>query len=128
MIEISSDECRRLLATRQPSVGRLAFVDAGWPMVFPMNYIADGKLIYLIYACTAPGRTLLAALNMRQVTFQIDDVSDHGWSVLAFGRLCMLTDEEELAQVRLSPLRPWAHDDPYYLRMDVADLTGRRFV
>ena len=138
MIELSSDECLGLLMTRQPRVGRLAFDDAGGPMVFPMDYIADGRLIYFH---TAPGSTLLAALEMRQVTFEIDhvvdevpgprtpEVSEQGWSVLAFGRLRMLTDEEELAQVRQSPLRPWAHDDhPYYLRMDVATLAGRRFL
>jgi nitroimidazol reductase NimA-like FMN-containing flavoprotein (pyridoxamine 5'-phosphate oxidase superfamily) len=137
MSELSSDECLDLLMTRQPRIGRLAFDDAGGPMVFPMDYIADGRLIYFR---TAPGSTLLAALEMRPVTFEIDHVDDvpgrrtpavteEGWSVLAFGRLRMVTDEEELAQVRQWPLRPWAHDDhPYYLRMDVAALTGRRFV
>jgi hypothetical protein len=47
---------------------------------------------------------------------------------LAFGRLRVLTDEEELTQVSQSPLRPWADADLlYYLRMDVATLIGRRF-
>ena len=68
---------------------------------------------------------------MRQVTFEIehvDEVCKEGWSVLAFGRLRLITDEEELAHVRQSPLRPRAHNHPYYLRMDVATLAGRRFV
>jgi len=137
MNELSSDECLDLLMTHRPRVGRLAFDDAGGPVVFPMDYIADGKLIYFH---TAPGSTLLAALEMRQVTFEIDHVEhepeprtpvvrEQSWSVLAFGRLRTLTDEDELAQVRESPLRPWAHDeDRYYLRMDVATLAGRRFV
>ena len=137
MIELSSDECLDLLTTSQPRVGRLAFDDVGGPMAFPIDHIADGRLIYFR---TAPGSALLAALEMRQVTLEVDHVDDvlgprtsatweEGWSVLAFGRLRMLTDEEELAQMRKSLLRPWAHDDDvHYLRMDVATLTGRRFV
>lgn len=136
-IELSSDECLGLLMTRRPHVGWLAFDDVNGVEVFPMDYIADGRAIYFH---TAPGSTQLAALEMRQVSFEIDHVGDtskprtpaasgQGWSVSAFGRLRMLTDEEELAQVRQSPLESWAHDDdPYYLRMDVATLAGRRFV
>ena len=137
MIELSSDECLDLLMTRRPQVGWLAFDDANGAEVFPVDYIADGRAIYFH---TTPGSTLLAALEMRQASFEIDHVgavaeprtsaaSNQGWSVSAFGRLRMLTDEEELARVRQSPLEPWAHDDdPYYLRMDVATLDGRRFV
>ncbi len=134
--ELSTEDCLDLLVTRQPPVGRLAFEDHGGPMVVPMNYIAEGRTIYFR---TAPGNTLLAALEMRQVTFEIDHgndltgprtptASEEGWNVLAFGRLRVLTDEEELTQVSQSPLRPWADADLlYYLRMDVATLIGRRF-
>jgi nitroimidazol reductase NimA-like FMN-containing flavoprotein (pyridoxamine 5'-phosphate oxidase superfamily) len=136
MIELSSDECLDLLVTRRPRVGRLAFEDPAGPMVFPMNYIAERKVIYFR---AAPSNTLLAALEMREVTFEIDHVDDvpepgtsgmweEGWSVLAFGRLRVLTDEEELAELRESPLRPRPRDDhPHYLRMDIATLAGRRF-
>lgn len=72
------------------------------------------------------------------MSFEIDHVGDvskpptrpsgEGWIVSAFGRLRLLTDEEELVRVRQSALRPWAHDDDrYYLRVDVATLNGRRF-
>ena len=129
LAELSADECRQLLMSHRPRLGRLAFVDDGWPLVFPMNYLADGDLIYFR---TAPGSKLLAALRVQQVTFQIDHVDavwEEGWSVLAFGRLRMLTDEEELADVRQWALRPWAGGDrPHYLRMDLASLTGRRLV
>lgn len=127
MIDLTVDECRHLLTTHRPRLGRLAFVDRGWPVVFPMNYVADGNRVYFR---TAPGSKLLAALRIEQVTFQVDEVDDvweEGWSVLAFGRLRLLTDEEELAEVRRSPLRPWAGGGrPHYLRLDVATLTGRR--
>jgi nitroimidazol reductase NimA-like FMN-containing flavoprotein (pyridoxamine 5'-phosphate oxidase superfamily) len=127
--QLKPNECTHLLMTRRPRVGRLVFVDAGWPMVFPTSYYANGKLLYFR---TAPDSKLLAALDMRQVTFEVDHVDDvweEGWSVLAFGRLRMLIDEEEVAPLRQSPLRPWSRGDrPYYLRLDVATLTGRRFV
>lgn len=129
MVVLTTEECRHLVTTRRPRLGRLAFVDDGWPVVFPMNYVNDGDLIYFR---TAPGSKLLAALRVQQVTFQVDEVDEtwqEGWSVLAFGRLRMLNDEEEIAQVRKSPLRPWARGDrPHYLRMDVATMTGRRLL
>jgi nitroimidazol reductase NimA-like FMN-containing flavoprotein (pyridoxamine 5'-phosphate oxidase superfamily) len=127
--QLKTGECIHLLMTRQPRVGRLVFVDAGWPMVFPTSYYANGRLIYFR---TAPDSKLLAALDMRQVTFEVDhvdDVGDEGWSVLAFGRLRMLIDEEEVAELRQSPLPQWSRGDrPYDLRLDVATMTGRRFV
>ena len=129
MIELSADECRHLLANHRPRLGRLAFVDGGWPLVLPMNYIAEGDLVYFR---TAPGSKLHAALRAQHVTFQVDHVDDvweEGWSVLAFGRLRLLTDEEELARVRAWPLRPWAGGDrPHYLRLDVESFSGRRLV
>ena len=137
MIELSADECLGLLMSRRPHVGWLAFDDANGAEVFPMDYIADGRAIYFH---TTPGSTLLAALEMQQVTFEIDHVEsepepgtaaarEQSWSVLAFGRLRTLTDEDELAQVRRSRLRPWADDEhSYYLRMDVTTLAGRRFL
>ena len=127
MVELSEDECRQLLATHRPRLGRLAFVDAGWPLVLPMNYVADRGVIYFR---TAPGSKLLAALKMQQVTFQVDHVDElweEGWSVLAFGRLRVVTDEDELDDIRQRPLRPWARGDrPHYLRLDISRLSGRR--
>lgn len=67
--ELSTEDCLDLLVTRQPPVGRLAFEDHCGPMVVPMIYIAEGRIIHFR---TAPGNTLLAALEMRQVTFEID--------------------------------------------------------
>jgi nitroimidazol reductase NimA-like FMN-containing flavoprotein (pyridoxamine 5'-phosphate oxidase superfamily) len=81
MVELSEDECRQLLATHRPRLGRLAFVDAGWPLVLPMNYVADRGVIYFR---TAPGSKLMAALKMQQVAFEVDHVDEvwkEGWSL-----------------------------------------------
>jgi nitroimidazol reductase NimA-like FMN-containing flavoprotein (pyridoxamine 5'-phosphate oxidase superfamily) len=120
-------ECWELLRDHRPRLGRLAFVDAGWPLVLPVNYLALGTLLYIR---TAPGSKLLAAVRLQQVTFEVDDVDEaveDGWSVLAFGRLQLVTDETELADIRQRPLRPWARGErPHLLRMDVSVVSGRR--
>jgi nitroimidazol reductase NimA-like FMN-containing flavoprotein (pyridoxamine 5'-phosphate oxidase superfamily) len=122
-------ECWQLLRDRRPRLGRLAFVDAGWPLVLPVNYLAVGALLYIR---TAPGSKLLAAVNVQQVTFEVDDCDEtceQGWSVLAFGRLQLVTDQAEVEDIRRRPLRPWAGGDrKYLLRMDVSVVSGRRLV
>lgn len=127
LVELTQEECQGLLETHRPRLGRLAFVDEGWPLVLPVNFVADGPVLWFR---TAPGSKLMAALRMQQVTFQLDHVDEtweQGWSVLAFGRLRMITDDEELTAAQQLPLRPWAAGDkPHFLRLDVARLTGRR--
>ena len=122
-------ECWQLLRDHRPPLGRLAFVDAGWPLVLPVNYVAVGTLVYIR---TAPGSKLLAAAQMQQVTFQVDEVdevSEEGWSVLAFGRLSLVSDETEIADIRRRPLRPWARGErEHLLRMDVSVVSGRRLL
>ena len=65
LIAQSGDECHRLLTTHRPQLGRLGFVDGGWPMIFPMNYAVDGKAIYFK---TAPGSKLFAAVTRQQAS------------------------------------------------------------
>jgi hypothetical protein len=129
LIELTAEECRQLLAARRPRLGRIAFVAAGWPMVFPMNYAVDRDLIYFK---TAPGSKLLAAVRMQQVSFQVDDVDEswqEGWSVLALGRLRMVTDPEEIEAVSQMALRPWAGGDRrHYLRLGIESVSGRRII
>lgn len=129
LVELTTDECRQLLLTHRPRLGRLAFVDGGAPLVFPMNFVAEPNVIYFR---TAPGSKLLAALRVQQVAFQldyVDDVWEEGWSVLASGRLRMVTDADEQEELRQRPLRAWTRDErPHYLRLDIADLSGRRII
>jgi nitroimidazol reductase NimA-like FMN-containing flavoprotein (pyridoxamine 5'-phosphate oxidase superfamily) len=129
LIQLSAEECRRLLASHRPRLGRIAFVDGGWPMVFPMNFVADRNLIYFK---TASGSKLFAAVQVQQVSFEVDHIDarwQEGWSVLALGRLRVVTDPEEVAVVQRMPLEPWARGDrPHYLRLDVSSLSGRRII
>jgi nitroimidazol reductase NimA-like FMN-containing flavoprotein (pyridoxamine 5'-phosphate oxidase superfamily) len=129
LTELSPEECRNMLSTHRPRLGRLAFVEGGWPLVFPMNYVATDNVIYFR---SAPGSKLLAALRVQQVSFEVDyvdEVWEEGWSILAFGRLRLVNDEEELEEARQLPLRPWARGDrPHFLRFDIARMSGRRIV
>lgn len=129
LLDIPADECLRLLTIHRPRLGRLAFLSGGRPLVFPMNYVAVGRLIYFR---TAPGSKLMAALRAEQVAFEIDDVDDvweEGWSVLAIGRMREVIDDEELGELRQLPLRPWAGGDrSHYLRLDIAEVSGRKIV
>jgi nitroimidazol reductase NimA-like FMN-containing flavoprotein (pyridoxamine 5'-phosphate oxidase superfamily) len=71
-----------------------------------------------------------AATRGDRVAFEIDhidEVWEEGWSLLAFGHLREVEDPAELARVRQLPLRPWASGDkPYYLRLEILSLSGRR--
>jgi hypothetical protein len=129
LVELSAEQCHELLLTHRPRLGRLAFVDQGFPLVFPMNFYAENRVVYFR---TAPGSKLLAALRVQQVSFEIDFVDEvwqEGWSVLASGRLRMVTDPEEIDEISRVPLRAWASGKrPHYLRMDIASITGRRIV
>jgi uncharacterized protein len=125
---LTADECRALLRTHRPRLGRLAFVAAeGWPIVLPMNYVLDGDTVYFR---TSAGRKFAAAVRCEHVTFQVDHVDEvweEGWSLLAFGELRVVNDPAELARVRHLPLRPWAGGDkPHYLRLQIASISGRR--
>ena len=129
LTELGPDECRMLLTTHRPRLGRLAFIADGRAQVFPMNYVVVGDRIYFL---PAPGSKLRAAARAQEVTFELDEVDEvwrEGWSVLAYGRLHEVTDEAEVADVGRRPLRPWAGGDrPHVLRLDVHRMTGRRIV
>ena len=126
---LTVDECRGLLVTHRPRLGRLAFVADDWPLVLPMNYALDGDVVYFR---TAAGRKFFAASRRPRVTFQVDHVDEvweDGWSLLAFGWLRMVEDPGELARVRHLPLRPWAGGDrPHFLALDIDSISGRRIV
>ncbi len=127
LLALSPEECRDLLAKHRPRLGRLAFVDQDRPVVLPMNFVAHGDAIYFR---TARGSKLTAALRVQLVAFELDHVNEvweDGWSLLAFGRLRVVTDPDELEQVQRLPLQPWARGDkPYFLRLDIESLSGRR--
>src|SRR5258705_13489694 len=79
---LDRDECVALL--ERSSLGRIAVVIDGRPLIFPVNFALDGEAIVLR---TDEGTKLFAARN-GPVAFECDgtDAGYHtGWSVLATG-------------------------------------------
>jgi len=123
---LSIDECREHL--EYESVGRIGFVDAGSPVILPVNYTMDGHAPVFR---TAAGSKLSVGMMQRPVCFEIDnwDRANHtGWSVLAKGIADEVLDEDEVARLQELPVRPWSRPDlrDHWIRIMVEELTGRR--
>lgn len=125
LLAIDRDECLALLARAE--VGRLAVVDGGQPLVFPVNFAMAGESPVLR---TAPGTKLQA--EGRRVCFEVDEVdvgTQTGWSVMVIG---WLEEVNRLHPVMLGAcdslrVRPWAAGSrPHLLRVVPRRITGRR--
>ena len=122
---ISPDECWRLLGAAP--VGRVAFNEAGEPMILPVNHAVAGHRIVFR---TLRGSLLHEALMAKPVAFQVDGfdtVERTGWSVVVRGVADLAEDPGRLRELRL---HPWAdtvdRDDWVQIRPD--EVTGRRIV
>jgi nitroimidazol reductase NimA-like FMN-containing flavoprotein (pyridoxamine 5'-phosphate oxidase superfamily) len=118
------DECLRLLAS-QP-IGRLAFIDAGEPVILPINHAVDG--LDVVFRTTT-GSKLDAALRGAVVAFEVDawdELYRTGWSVLLRGRLEEV-DADEVAGVLLRPYADRVARDRY-VRIIADEVSGRRIV
>lgn len=120
-------QCLRLL--RRARVGRVVVNVDGVPAAFPVNFALLGDDIVFR---TAPGTKLSAALEGAVVGFEvdrIDPVFESGWSVLIQGPASVLTDEDELLQVRRMHLRTWAPGErPHVVCIRSESVSGRRFL
>lgn len=126
---LSGDECFELLAT-QP-IGRLGVNDDRYPLIFPVNFALDGRVIVIR---TGPG-TKLTHASHANVTFEVDSFNPEtrsGWSVLIRGLAEELTAEHrpELVERTLSAgVDPWASGTrAHWLRLIPQAVTGRRII
>ena len=123
---IDRDECLRLLAA--DSIGRLAVIVGGAPVVFPVNYAMDGEAIVIR---TDPGAKL-DAVGRSTASFEIDRFDRDartGWSVVVMGRCEEVTryDASTLERVQALPVDPWAGGDKaHWVRLACEHVTGRR--
>lgn len=122
---ISPEECWQLLA--DSPVGRVAFNEAGEPMVLPVNHAVVGHRVVFR---TLRGSLLHEALMAEPVAFQVDSfdaIERTGWSVLVRGVADLAEDPQELEELEL---HPWAdaveREDWVQIRAD--EITGRRIV
>lgn len=122
---LEREECVRLLGNAQ--VGRLAVVDAGQPLVFPVNYaMASESPVFR----SALGTKVRCGVG-RPVCFEVDGIDDTthtGWSVLVIGWLEEVTRYNPRLYETVTALgvAPWAEGErPHLLRVVPRRITGR---
>ncbi|MBK6668466.1 MAG: pyridoxamine 5'-phosphate oxidase family protein [Microthrixaceae bacterium] len=122
---LSVDQCIERL--RSAPIGRLGFLEAGEPVILPVNYAWHERTIVFR---TAQGGKLSAAVRARPVCFEVDawdDASRSGWSVVAKGSAEEVIDEDEVAALNTLGVRPWSRPElrVHWVRIRVGELTGR---
>ncbi len=123
---LTTDECWELVDAA--AIGRVAFVDAGEPMVLPITHSVDGHTVVFR---SGRGTKLDAIESGRPLAFEVDawDVTDRtGWSVLIHGTGAAILDDEEIARLDERAAEPWLYEARVgtWLRLTPNEVTGRR--
>jgi uncharacterized protein len=124
--ELSAAECLELLRTHH--LGRVAVIHDGQPLIFPVNYGADGSNVVFR---TNPG-TKLASGSLGRVAFEIDGIDEPtrtGWSVIVQGVGNDITDtlDELSATLRDLPVDTWIPGEvTRWMGVTPSAITGRR--
>ena len=119
-------QCLSLLRSRP--LGRLAYVDAGVPVIVPVNHLVDGHHVVLR---TLAGGKLDTAIMNGPVAFQIDDhdpARGTGWSVLVKGHAELVDEDDTIARYE-GQLDSWVSNDPHemsWIRIVADEISGRR--
>ena len=125
---LEREECLRLLAENE--VGRLAVVDSGRPVIFPVNYAVDDATVVFR---SDPG-TKLEASRRAPVALEIDHFDSErreGWSVVVMGYAEEITsfDPPRIRRLQWLPLQPWAEGEKaHWVRIVPLTISGRRIV
>lgn len=124
--ELPIEDCLRLLGQR--SVGRVAIVVDGSPIVLPVNYrLVETCGLTWVALRTRPGGVIeQATMN---VAFEIDDIDTahrQGWSVLVRGTLHHVDPDAANFRDRFDP-EPWLNADrDSWLVIEPFAISGRR--
>jgi pyridoxamine 5'-phosphate oxidase-like protein len=122
---ISDEACLRLL--RAGTVGRIAFVAEGGPIILPVNYrLAEPPSGPLVAIRTRPGNIIDQAPE--SVAFEIDSIDQlhqRGWSVLVRGVLVHAFSGSAVVRNYLDS-QPWISTDrDAWLVIDPFAISGR---
>jgi len=96
--ELSTADCRRLLATR--ALGRVGLTSGALPVIVPVEYAYEGDVITFR---TAGDDKLRAAADGHVLAFEVDAYdaeSGNRWSVHVLGRATVVTDAANEPQTR----------------------------
>jgi nitroimidazol reductase NimA-like FMN-containing flavoprotein (pyridoxamine 5'-phosphate oxidase superfamily) len=123
--ELSYAECRALLVRQR--AGRIAVATPDGPHIIPLNYSVVGESIVFR---TAPFSVLATYGRNTTLAFEVDRFHEErelGWSVVARGRADVVTDPDELTQIRRACApQPWAAGSRnLYFRLAWKELSGR---
>ena len=129
LVVLPTEECHRLLATRQ--LGRIGLAGAPFPLILPVNYVLDGDAVVI----RTDSAKITAAAGHTRVAFEVDDVDERtrsGWSVLVQALAEEVTGarrDELVERLRTAGGSPWAPGDHgHWIRLIPKVVTGRRIV
>lgn len=123
--EVGYDECLERLRSR--SVGRIAVVVEGTPVVVPVNYrlVETSGPVWVVLRTRSGGLIDRAPAT---VAFEIDDVDvthSEGWSVQVRGTLQRVDPDAADFRERFDP-GPWVGGRDAWLVIEPFAITGRR--
>ena len=124
--ELTVDECLDLIGAG--GIGRVGVTTATGPHIVPVNYAMYGE--DAIVFRTTPYSELGSQGSHVEAAFEIDNIDfekHEGWSVVATGRLEIVEDPEEVADIRrTADPGPWAVGQRHlYFKLRWVNLTGR---
>ncbi|WP_457965847.1 pyridoxamine 5'-phosphate oxidase family protein [Arthrobacter sp. D1-29] len=124
VLELDDEQCWKLLANTEH--GRLVVSVAGEPDIFPVNYKANDRKIYLR---TAPGNKLAQLTINETVLFETDGVlSDEAWSVVLRGTARVLNTSADIAAAEELGLKSWVPTlKDFYVAIEPSSVSGRHF-
>ena len=127
MEHLSQRECWDLLANTP--VGRIGVLIDSAPEIYPVNHVVDGQTIVFR---TERGGKLRGLVRSPAVCFEVDGIDEAtktGWSVLVKGRGREVTAVDEVRRLLDLDLRYWSGGQkPHWIRIEPAEVTGRRIV
>jgi uncharacterized protein len=123
--ELPHEECLQLL--REHTVGRIAVVVDGFPVVFPVNYrlVETSGLTWIVLRTRTGNVIEVAPMKAAFEIDGIDPIHRQGWSVLARGTLHHVDPDAANFRQRFDP-QPWLAGRDTWLVLQPFAITGRQ--
>lgn len=123
---LDTGECWRLIEAS--SVGRVAFIDAGEPIILPVTHGVHGHSIVFR---SDVGSKLEAARMAQTLAFEVDDWDAdgrRGWSVLARGAADTVYEDDVIREFETAGVEPWLESaaEGTWIRILVEEISGRQ--
>lgn len=110
-------------------LGRLAVAVAGRPDIFPINYVASERMLFLR---SAEGSKLVSIAINQAVAFEIDGYdaeTNEAWSVVLHGQARLIGHDAMEAVAETLPLYPWNTSPKHrFIQIIPRDVSGRQFL